>query len=857
MSEAPLLAYSMLLKDTMDLLFGLEHAGSLSKSSFSSFQILITDLRTFIIEKILDDSLLVPVRLERHSGKFYLYILSQYLRSICLNDANMIQMKGQLIISSIKRSLLAMSTRDAFHAQLISTAWSGKLGGNSTEMPPHAYSYITSQCDALETLVTLVSFNPSLSDVSLELLLEYRNICITEMNRMGNDLSCIILEKMEVICRRIIALSSNGNTVAKDALFQHEKHINSSNKLLLSSKKKLVNSIDLLDSDTPQESLLMPSLLATSTSTELLSSDSEDHHHKNILRYIRPSLLTHNVYEYFGNENDCVHEFSLFFHGESAASNAQSMNSTLEKFVCAADIFGVTDDVIESHFPVIAHKDAILRIPINENSNNNDLISNDSEKAELMRILHDLSTRFPRTRSNRRHYEMAIGALSCALADEEDIVWTDVSGSSDLMNVAAYVRLSAINMKAEVKVRVVNTAGFKIPFFSIQLLISSDHDSSGNAVSMVVNGDVVLEGVEYLLPYAMAERTFTLNVQRFSSYSIIVRILYPDVSISRKQEFFPPIATSNSLPGMKSEKHQVSMSSVDGPLDDLNDNNNDTLAMANTTSSNNNEKDLIKIMINCNALLVSVVELLLPYGAGTLSAFRQWFSNSSPCDIYGNNESDPSIHNNRSLHDDDNNECYNKGGIPKSVYNSLWSRLRHSCSHPISAVLPCDMNDLPLDVAVSYASHRRGPVHTNREYTSQQARVHLEACGTQWTRSFISQLAWCFQTWWGDEIAILISATRVSFPVNEGIEGVRNAEGSSRHVYWSGKLFLRASSKTVLECVVQDIDNVIYTISHGLISLSENNGWQEGSNISPPTIHPYGSIQDPPKLMLADNINHL
>ena len=135
---------------------------------------------------------------------------------------------------------------------------------------------------------------------------------------------------------------------------------------------------------------------------------------------------------------------------------------------------------------------------------------------------------------------------SSGSVSEED-VWVQVSGSGDLLTVLvtkspAEIRASSQNsVLVPVRVSVTNSSGFKIPAFSIDMiLLTADRciassPLSAHLASVLPSGSAgTLIGpdslIEYLLPGSMVEKTFHILVRHVCSVDVVVRLCYPDLT---------------------------------------------------------------------------------------------------------------------------------------------------------------------------------------------------------------------------------------------------------------------------------------------------------------------------------------
>ena len=171
---------------------------------------------------------------------------------------------------------------------------------------------------------------------------------------------------------------------------------------------------------------------------------------------------------------------------------------------------------------------------------------------------------------------------------DDNTQWKTISGSSDPLVVMGYLQLHRRDMTVTAHIRAINAAGFKIPSFSLQALISNQ---------MNLNHVYVTNGVDYFLPGSMIERSFTFPVASFESVAITVRIIYNDLVLDHND--LAPIHL---------------------------------LADLNAKHSNNKgskQQELFTSSVDCIPLVLPVHALLIPYGAGSLRLMTKWLTQNS------------------------------------------------------------------------------------------------------------------------------------------------------------------------------------------------------------------------------------
>lgn len=152
------------------------------------------------------------------------------------------------------------------------------------------------------------------------------------------------------------------------------------------------------------------------------------------------------------------------FGAFSALARQQSLaQAASSRVVCSADVLGLMSDVLDSH---------VCCAPAPPSS------TAGAASAE---------------------YEARLSALSREVYSlSDDFNWQCVSGSSDLLTVLAATSFNLAAQEVTVAVRVVNSAMFKVPVFSVQVCLQG---AQGGAASFQHAAlPCTQEGVEYFLP---------------------------------------------------------------------------------------------------------------------------------------------------------------------------------------------------------------------------------------------------------------------------------------------------------------------------------------------------------------------
>ena len=189
--------------------------------------------------------------------------------------------------------------------------------------------------------------------------------------------------------------------------------------------------------------------------------------------------------------------------------------------------------------------------------------------------------------------------LSTAMLPPRAPHYTIESGSADLLTVSAYSSVDLLTSTAYVHVRVYNSSGFKIPTFAIHLVLNSnvlcvnrdthqvtntsfsattnsviastaaDYVNSGSA-SGTTSHTVVFDatsihtanGVDFFLPDAYVERTFSCKIVHFAPFQAIVRVVYADLVYDEDDIYEIPMDLTTTTTGSAPSNRLSRVSSV-------------------------------------------------------------------------------------------------------------------------------------------------------------------------------------------------------------------------------------------------------------------------------------------------------
>lgn len=147
--------------------------------------------------------------------------------------------------------------------------------------------------------------------------------------------------------------------------------------------------------------------------------------------------------------------------------------------VCTADVLALVNDVLDSH--LCCHSP-----------------SEPSSPAPVAMTMMDSS------QSHIHSYASRLQSLSrdvYSLAD--DLAWQCISGSSDILTVLAATSYCLVAQEVTISVRVINSAMFKVPTFSLQVCLQAlGADAEAELAASFLHSclPTMQEGVDYFLP---------------------------------------------------------------------------------------------------------------------------------------------------------------------------------------------------------------------------------------------------------------------------------------------------------------------------------------------------------------------
>lgn len=438
----------------------------------------------------------------------FLCILSQHAGVMFADPAN----KVKTISSLLRTVLLRSNERDRYTSVLSNRAAKGYLGGAVSAHPPHPFLSAPLQQDALALLELLAKHqNTIAAEHVLFILYECEALCIAEGTRNHHIICPSLDERLSLAIRRVKLCCPDGkgaavkrpqtfqmDTLSPQTLQEEEKK----KKAKMLSERKISGAFSTYDNS--MSDAFTPSKGGRRRGSGTAADDAHPDHH----------IAAHDIFDSVWRVSVSTEAVSLptdveaeygMFCGEAITSDGMSRSHSSVggkvRHVCAMDVIAVVDDVLDAHLSVPT---ASSRVPKNA-------------PAELCGASAVMG----------RTYEV-----------RECRQWVQLNGSFDLFTVLGAINYcDPVTGNIEVSFRIINSAGFKVPLFSLQLLLGAyaqqgDMDTKSgltfDTVGQTSRGNVA-DGVEYFLPGATVERTFNFRVQQFMSAFVVLRVVYPEL----------------------------------------------------------------------------------------------------------------------------------------------------------------------------------------------------------------------------------------------------------------------------------------------------------------------------------------
>lgn len=454
-----------------------------------------------------------------------------------------------------------------------------------------------------------------------------------------------------------------------------------------------------------------------------------------------------------------------------------------------------------------------------------------------------------------------------SLSHYQERRWSQLSGSADMFVVLGCVSADPLGQIVRFRLRIINSSGFKVPSFSIQVALrynsyaprgtlnsesetyksyfSTSADWSSNSiepVSLLADEPYTAPGDEYFLPGAYIEREFVYQLSDLGSFQLLPRLVFEDVEFEDSKVLF------NS-----SEQQPNDATTSPGKVrPDVSD-EEDPAIPSPVGRSKTDAVTIETVSLECEPFPVGLVHQLFPYGQYALN---------------GNISSHPDAF---------------PAGIPSAVFLQQWERLNTRAKDRIGVKLDDKLRSvveasmlglaesrLPLSEKLTLLSRRvekfvtysvqcamaqsNVSPHESLARLGVAARVDLadeahymllpsvsilSSFNTTGSSNDTSLLAWSLQTFRGDEIAILVSLpsrsvfsgtftapysastfvdSRLSaFSKNVGTvfdskspNSMKQPSVNSSTDCW---MEVRCSNSHTLKVVLEDIGNMIFVLS--------------------------------------------
>jgi hypothetical protein len=398
--------------------------------------------------------------------------------------------------------------------------------------------------------------------------------------------------------------------------------------------------------------------------------------------------------------------------------------------------------------------------------------------------------------------------------------WTVVSGSSDVMTVSACTLIDPVSRECELKVRVYNSSGFKIPYFALSVGIGAPSTSSAPrastmridispAAALRHNASPVVDGEEYLAPGAIVERSWRVTLLHFDAIVLQIFVVYteltaPDTCLDL---FTPSGSTSSPAAGAPSALGKLASLGQSMP----------ELTSPNPTSATSGKRldtsalipyglNATRAVVPCKEVVIPPMALLSPYGFGSLTCMRSLTTETS-----GDQNSQHALQ--------------APLGIPLSVYQSLQHRLAsgHSASVHVACHLPAGTS-LTDAIGASY-EHIWNSGTDLAAAVAVASRVELPSTASSaiWSNRLSQDLVWAFHTMWGDEVCVRLCVSSSpatskeysaasSSPLNSGLDVINVTLKNE----WSGTLQLFSSSQRCIDALTSNTSAFLQCLTGGI-----------------------------------------
>lgn len=686
-----------------------------------------------------------------------LRLLAQYLASIFGHTSYVTVEKGLEVLSLIRYDILLVKAAQTYDSALNSQTSLGALGGWLNTHPPHAFNYAPVQMQSLVTLELMAHHNPRLATEVLEVLREFKQLCAVDAERAYHIVCPSIQGRLELATRRVQLCCPEG--------------------FILSSYGDVGGGASGGEAEGADRDRYRTQ---RSKSIEFSTYDSN-----------MTGIFTTAI----AGRSKAISDTGASPNrvGKADADEAAETLSKLTFELMVKPEFSEPLDAGLEYSIFSAGSIGVATMPAKSPGEGRALFAVDAKhvcSADVVALVDDVwdyhltpleaspsmcASRqgLPPVLAGRRLVEARAAKLT------EEPQWTTLSGSSDIFTVQAYLEQNPFSYSVRLVVRVVNSSGFKIPGFNLKVNLRDGVDMECNAsaqrgLEMGASGGSAVDGTEYFLPGAYVDRQFDFSVLKLCSYFLVVRVIYLDVNFDADfTDLF-----SIRAPSDKQE-------SAAQAQDELEDAAKGSRAVAASEESRS-------VQVDCSPLLLPCTSMLLPYGLGSLGSL-----------VHSINGGFDGV-----------------GGIPKSVFQSLWSRTPHG----FVAAVASDVTRVD-DVSTCHFANI-GDVVTAAVVLRQTSGVRGDLCGaigmdarvrlgprdvSLRARDLSSALAWCLHDWWGHEVGVHVRLSRLSM-----------SSGHNQSYCWSGEVEVRSSCQWVLKVLEQNLHVLMHALTSGVLSVSSS-----------------------------------
>lgn len=705
------------------------------------------------------------------------------------------------ILNLLRNIVLRTEEREMYEKLLTSRSELGYVGGWISSRPCHSFLSIPAQYHAFTILELFVYYNSKINNLPesvLGVLYECEALLEAESKRQHHIISPLIDQRLLLAIRRVKFYCKSDKI---------ETIMTKSNNIQTPNSKGGFNSTD----GTPKKMITSRRVSAAFTTFDNSMSDAFLTPEINRKRvditsgltpgHINPgcdvvdTMFRIQIAPEYSLPIDVEKVFSIFSSYANSLDNNLVTNSSKssDAYVCTSDLLGLIDDVLDSY--LIVYSPLFQKLP--------SLVSNDHyRRSKLMSETYDLR-------------------------DTKE--WKQINGSSDMFTVlCSIISYDSYNQDVRFAVRIMNSSGFKVPLFSVQLLLSSiDHyetttttatTTTTTATTLKASFDSnktssILEGVEYFHLDGLIERIFTIHFHEFSNIFLHIRLIYREL-----------LAESDSI-----EIFSIPIVSTMNQIDE----NSTTTNTTTEQKKRFKETDLCRTAkLECIPFQFPVFNFLYPYGGSSLSSMTNYrlnlLSNSSIISFLG--------------------------GIPKNIYQSLHNRLKRSVRLPVIGycskntststtnsipVIPNFNDEITLEYYNQYYNSKDNYSYQRNINTLINSRVRLGNGNHSSIREFSTSLAWCFQTWWGYEVCITIQLSKLyqsslsnPFNTQQGGSNMTGATSTSTtsstsgpesekyYLYWSGWMEIQCDDISTLNALKYDSLTLLQFLTNNLLQVT-------------------------------------